>query len=192
MAQLGVRKRWVGWGCRGFQSARWSFVSKGNDVDRGKTLFLLCLSKVKMPLWNPIGRGEKKEEKKKSRPPWQTVGGRSRGATEQLQKKMWVSSQAQIVLQRAKFFFLLFFLLLWDKHGGARSINQVLQCQTQMPRCLNNYPVKLSSEWGNFRKVRQQVGGSNMFPNIEKACEDCTATRSRRRSNIYSNTSLLF
>lgn len=115
-------------------------------MDRGQTLSLLCLSKVKMPLWNLIGRGGKKEEKKKSGPPWQTVGG---GVREELP-----SSYKQHVSQLAgtdcsatcKVFFFSFFSLLWDKHGGARSINQVLQCLMQMPKCLNNYPVKLSSE----------------------------------------------
>lgn len=164
MAQLGVRKRWVGWGRRGFQSARWSFVSKGNDVDRGQTLSLLCLSKVKMPLWNLIGRG-KKEKKKKSGPPWQTVGGRSRGATEQVQTTCESARRHRLFCNVQSFFF---FLLLWDKHGGARSINQVLQCQMQMPKCLNNYPMKLSSEWGNGRKVRQQVRESNMFQKHRK------------------------
>lgn len=174
MAQLGVRKRWVGWGCRGFQSARWSFVSKGNDVDRGQTLSLLCLSKVKMPLWNLIGRGKKKKKEKR------TPVADSRGAfarSYRAAKKQHVSQLAGTDCSATcKVFFFFFFFLLWDKHGGARSINQVLQCQMRMPKCLNNYPVKLSSEWGNGRKVRQQVTESNMFQNIEKACEDCTAT----------------
>lgn len=87
-------------------------------MDRGQTLSLLCLSKVKMPLWNLIGRGKKRRKKEKRTPVADSRRGRSRGATEQLQTTCESARRHRLFCNVQSFFF--FFLLLWDKHGGAR------------------------------------------------------------------------
>lgn len=77
-------------------------------MDRGQTPQLLCLSKVKMPLWNVIG------EEGRGDP---TVGNVH-------QEQRDVSQHAGAACSRN-----VQSLLLWDKHGGGRSMNRLLQCQ---------------------------------------------------------------